>query len=308
MKARRIRKMISDSETTSLHRISRLPLDAEAEIFRQYPGFKLGVVQSVHHYALLMLPLVKRLIASDSEHTDWILTAPPIENPTPAAANLLCWELFRLCQREQDSRLTLIDIHHDSELTRSIDWKDPTKPQDYARLDFADRVTERERSSRRLVLNPEFRGRPVLFVNDICVTGAQQHTMQQYFERAEVACVRWLYVIAVDQEIGRSNPEIEWQINFAPFADLLRMVSREEIQFTSKCVQKLMHLSVAELDQVLRALDVDRRARLFELAVLNGFENLDGFEEQMELVRSYGAEEIHAGDNELKMLDVESVR
>lgn len=285
--------MRSDFETTSLHRISKLPLDADAEIFRQYPGFKLGVTRSVRHYAQLLLPLVKKLIASDSEDANWILTAPPIENPTPAAANLLCWELFRLCQREHDPRagkLTLIDIHHDSESTRSLDWKDPTKSQDYARLDFADRVTERERSSRRLVRNPEFHGRPVLFVNDICVTGAQQHTMQQYFERAEVACVRWLYVIAVDQEIGRSNPEIEWQINFAPFGDLLRMVSREEIQFTSKCVQRLMHLSIAELDQILRALNTERRARLLELAVLNGFQDLIGFQEHMELVKSYGAQ------------------
>ena len=58
-----------------------------------------------------------------------------------------------------------------------------------------------------------------------------------------------------------------------------------------------MHLSIAELDQVLRALNGERRTRLLELAVLNGFQNLDGFQEQMELVRSYGAKEIHAADD-----------
>ena len=42
---------------------------------------------------------------------------------------------------------------------------------------------------------------------------------------------------------------MEWQINLAPFEDLLRMVSREQIQFTGKCVLKLMQLSIAELDQ-----------------------------------------------------------
>src|SRR5260370_1401401 len=185
--------------------------------------------------------------------------------------------------------LSLIDIQHDSESPAAIDWKDPIK-QDYAKLDFSDRVTERGRLSRRLVRNADFRGRPILFVNDIRVTGAQQHTMQQYFERAEAACVRWLYVIVVDPEIGRTKPKIEWQINFVPFEDLLRMVSREQIQFTGKCVQRLMHLSVAELDQVLRALNEERRTRLLELAIMNGFQNLDGFQEQMELVRSYGTE------------------
>lgn len=295
---------MNGTDITCLHRISVTPIEPSDAIFGEYSAFKLGVTRSVRHFAELLLPLVKRIFASDSEHTDWILTAPAITAQTPAAANLLCWELFRLCQQARDLRarkLTLIDIQHASESTASIDWKDPTTSQDYAKLDYADRVTERERFSQWLVRNGEFQGRPVLFVNDICVTGAQQQTMQQYFESAGAACVRWLYVIAVDQEIGRSNPEIEWQINFAPFNDLLRMVSREQIQFTSKCMQRLMHLSIAELDQVLRALNRARRTRLLELAMLNGFQNLDGLQEQMELVRSYGAKEIHTGDDERRM-------
>ena len=289
---------MNDSETTFLHRVNELPLDADAEIFRQYPAFKLGVTDSVRHYARLLLPLMKKLIASDSQHTDWILTAPAIGAQTPAAANLLCWKLFDLYMREADrnssKKVSLIDLQHDSESATSIDWKDPTKSQDYARLDFADRVTEHKRLCRRLVRNGDFHGRPILFVNDICVTGAQQHAMQQYFERAEVACVRWLYVIVVDPELGRTMPRIEWEINFAPFDDLLRMVSTEQIQFTGKCVQRLMHLSIAELDQVLRALNEERRTRLLELAVLNGFQNLDGAQEQMKLIRSYGTERTHS--------------
>jgi len=289
---------MNSTDITCLRRICLTPIDPSDAIFGEYPAFKLGVISSVRHFAELLLPLVKELIASDSQNTDWILTAPAIASKTPAAANLLCWELFRLSQEEQDSqtrKLTLIDIQHDGEST-SIDWKDPTKPQDYARLDFADRVTERERSSRWLVSNPEFRGRPVLFVNDICVTGAQQHIMQQYFERAEAASVRWLYVIGVDPEVGRSHPEIEWQINFAPFEDLLRMVAREQNEFTSKCVQRLMHLSTAELDQILRALNQQQRTQLRDLAVLNGFQHLDGFQEQMELVRSYGGALLRQGE------------
>jgi len=67
-------------------------------------------------------------------------------------------------------------------------------------------------------------------------------------------------------------------------------VSREPIQFTGKCMTRLMNLNAAELEQVLQALDVERRTRLLELATLNGFQNLEGFEEQMKLVRSYAAE------------------
>jgi hypothetical protein len=277
--------MATKSKTTCLHRISELSFDAESEIFRHYPGFKLGVVDSVRYYARLLLPLARELIANDSEHTGWILTGPAIAALTMAAANLLCRELSDLYLRERDipnyKELSLIDIQYDNEGTASID---------YANLDLADRLKLREHLSQQLVRNADFHGRPILFVNDVCVTGAQQNAMQEYFERDGAACVRWLYLIVIDPEIGRANPKIEWQINFAPFEDLLRMVSREQIQFTGKCMTRLMTLSVGELDQVLRALDVERRTRLLELATLNGFQNLEGFEEQMKLVRSYAAE------------------
>ena len=280
-----VANMASESETAYLHRIDELPFDEQAEIFRHYPGFKLGVVDNVRYYARLLLPLVRELIANDSQHNGWVLTGPAIAGQTMAAANLLCRELFDLYLQERDTpnykELSLIDIQYGNGGTASID---------YANLDFAERLTLRGRLNQRLVRNAEFRGRPILFVNDVCVTGAQQQAMQEYFERDGAACVRWLYLIVIDPEIGRANPKIEWQINFAPFEDLLRMVSREKIEFTGKCMTRLMHLSVAELDQVLRALDIERRARLLELATLNGFQNLDGFEEQMKLVRSWATE------------------
>lgn len=273
---------MSNSETTSLHRISELPLDPDAEIFHQYPAFKLGVTESVRHYARLLLPLVNELIANES---GWVLTAPPIVAQTPAGANLLCWELFDLYTRDSKN-LSLIDLHYNNDAKASMD---------YAKKDFADRVAEREQLSRQLVSNTDFSGRPVLFVNDICVTGAQQQAMQQYFELVKAARVRWLYLIVVDPEVGRTNPEIEWEINFAPFEDLLRMVTLEDIQFTGKCVFRLMQLSVAELDQILRALTRERRTQLLRLALLNGFESVDKYQEQMELVRRYGTERTALG-------------
>jgi hypothetical protein len=272
---------MADFNTTSLHYISELPLNSDSEFFRRYPGFKLGVSDNVRYYARLLLPLVQRLIAGSSNYHNWILTGPAIAAQTPAGANLLCRELFDLYSREHNNsrELSLIEIQYDNESTAAID---------YAKLDFADRMTERERLSTRLVPNNDFRGRPILFINDICVTGAQQQAMQQYFERNGAAWVSWVYLIVVDAEIGKKSPRLEWEINFAPFEDLLRLVSSDEIQFTGKCVLRLMHLSVEELHQVLQALSEERRNRLLELVLLNGFQNLDGFHEQTELVRSYG--------------------
>ena len=263
-----------NSQTTSLYCIDELPFDPKSEIFRQYPAFKLGVTESIRHYSHLLLPVLKATLETDS---GWVMTSPALASQTPAAANLLCWELFDLYKREGNSKeLSVIDSQYDNEATASID---------YAKLDVADRVTARERLSSRLIRNTGFEGRPVVFINDICVTGTQQRALQQYFDSVGATRVRWLYLIVVDPEIGKAQPELEWQINFAPFEDLLRLVSREEIQFTGKCVLKLLQLSIEEFDQVLRALNRERRSQLLELAVRNGFENMENFQEHVKHLR-----------------------
>jgi hypothetical protein len=267
---------MSNSQTISLHHISELPFDRKSEIFRHYPAFKLGVMASVRHYTQLLLPVLKRVVETES---GWMMTSPALASQTPAAANLLCWELFDLYNRERNSKeLSVIDIQYDNEATASID---------YAKLDLADRVTARERLSNRLIPNTAFHGRPVIFINDICVTGTQQRALQKYFDSVGATKVRWLYLIVVDPEIGNAQPELEWQINFAPFEELLRLVSREEIQFTGKCVLKLMQLSIVEFDQVWRALDRERRSQLLELAVRNGFEKMENFRGHVQLARKY---------------------
>lgn len=267
--------MTIDQESASLYRITQWPLDKKPELLDQYPAFKLGVSESVRYYARQLFPLVNSIVSNEPETDRWIMTGPALASNTPAGANLLCRELYSFLN---DEKIPLFDIKYDNESTAAID---------YAKLDFADRVSERERLDRRLVNDPAFRDHSILFVNDICVTGAQQEAMQQYFERNGAAKIRWLYVVEVDPEIGKSQPRIEWHINFAPFEELIRLVSAEEIEFTGKCVLRLMHLSLAELDQVLQSLDEQRRARLLELALLNGFQHLPGFNEQLELVRSY---------------------
>jgi phosphoribosyl transferase-like protein len=263
---------MTDSQTTALHYIDSLPFDANAEILRQYPAFKLGVTASVRHYAQLLLPEVKRVTATES---GCVMTSPALASQTPAAANLLCWELMELYGYDSNE-LCVMDIQYDNEATASID---------YAKLDLAERVTARQRLSSRLIPNGGFRGQPVIFINDICVTGTQQRALQQYFDSVGAAYVRWLYLIFVDPEIGKAQPELEWQINFASFEELLRLVSREEIQFTGKCVLKLMQLSLEEFDQVLRALTRERRKRLLELALRNGFGNMQNFREHVKHLR-----------------------
>src|SRR4051795_3010398 len=105
---------MSNLENTSLMRITRCPLDVDAEAIRAYPAFKLGAEAVVRHYAERLLPLAKRLIAGASGPRDWIMTAPAIVCRTPAAANLLCRELFEICMQDREitngKEITFIEI------------------------------------------------------------------------------------------------------------------------------------------------------------------------------------------------------
>jgi hypothetical protein len=280
---------MTDSQTISLHQIDRLPFATDEEIFRQYPGFKLGVMSCVRHYAQQMLPLLKETLTQRSKHEGWILTSPAMTAQTPAAANLLCWELFDLYTEKQGiaafKELTLVDIQH--EISNWTNWKDPGKSQDYAKLEFADRVAEHQKLSQQLNRNPVFHDRPVLFINDIRITGAQEQSMQQYFTEIGAKSVSWLYLIVVDPEIGKADPTLEWRINFATFDEWGRLVTQEEIHFTAKCVQRLMSLDKSELSQILSVLPDERRNQLLQIATRNEFENMPNFAEQFELLKSY---------------------
>ncbi|HEY6805363.1 MAG TPA: phosphoribosyltransferase family protein [Pyrinomonadaceae bacterium] len=281
---------MTDFQTFSLHQINKLPFATDEEIFHQYPGFKLGVMRCIRHYARQLLPLLKQILSLSSKHEGWILTSPAMTAQTPAAANLLCWELFDLYSEEQGTaafkELTLVDMQHEKD-SNWTNWKDPNKPQDYAKLEFADRVTEHEKLSQRLTQNPVFQDRPILFINDIRITGAQEQSMRQHFTDLGAKNVSWLYLIVVDPEIGKADPTIEWRINFVPFAELLHLVTQEEIHFTAKCVQRLMSLDQSELEQILSELPNEQRDRLLEIATRNEFGNMPNFVKQFELLKTY---------------------
>src|SRR5207248_6129898 len=73
----------------------------------------------------------------------------------------------------------------------------------------------------------DFRGRGVLFINDINVTGTQQKYARLTLDSVQPALVHWLYIFQVDLDLGRSHPEIEYNLNylnidsFEDFAEIL---------------------------------------------------------------------------------------
>ena len=271
---------------TSLYRLTRLPVDYRDEIFALYPSFKLGVRQSTVDYARRLLPLAEALMASNAQPADWALTAPPYHE-IPAAANLLCLEMFDRLKARLPTQLNL-SLVKIAEQTHSFDGD--KAPDDYSRLTCRERSDSRERSAGALLHHEGLSGRSVIFVNDINVTGAQQRVMCRYFERAGTTAIHWLYIIDVEKSLGKRTPQIEYAINnskLATFDDFAHMMATEDMDFTSKCIARVFSYGSVELHRLFGMLSAERRSNILKLVLQDGRYRGDYFKEKIDLLTAF---------------------
>ena len=250
----------------ALHTISALPLDPQFPLFRHYPAMKLGARAAVDCFVALLVPRVRALLA---EHAaDWVVTVPP-RFVLPAGANLLargvCHELARLDGRAPP----LVELRYSAPDPDTQHLEMPAA--DYSRAGVADRKKSRaqlyEGRSRIAIDAAEFRGRAVLFVNDINVTGTQQLFMRRALAPSEPASLHWLHVLQVDPELGRAQPELEYTLNhlhLAGFAEFAELVADPATEHTARCADRILGGEPAALAPVLRRLGTARAARLVE--------------------------------------------
>jgi hypothetical protein len=277
---------------SALHTIDGLPLDPDFPLFQHYPAMKLGVRESVREYARLLLPLARDVITRRPESADWVVTAPPFF-AVPAGANLVAREIHRHLTVELPSHISLraTDLHHPVPTGAALQHM---LASEYSSKDVEARIEERRRlhdGERAPTLDPAvFQGRAVLFVNDINVTGTQQSFMQQGFEAVGPASVDWLYIIQVDPRLGRSNPELEYALNhlrLETFEAFAAVVAGADIDFTCRCIRRLLAYAAAQLEPLFRALDDTRRRILYDLATQEGIYTREDDVAKLALLRKY---------------------
>jgi len=262
-------------DVSALHTIASLSLDPALPLFKHYPAMKLGVRESIRFYAALLLPLAEKVVASRPEITEWVVTAPPLY-AIPAGANLIAWEVFRLLAEKSSSNASLrsVDLHYSLPFAPVIH---NTVANDQSRLSVASRD-----QSRRMLHEgkwspkpdpADFRGRGVIFINDINVTGTQQKYARLTLDSVEPAAVHWLYIFQVDPDLGRSHPEIEFNLNYLninSFEDFTQILASADIDYTSRAVARLFDYPAGDLQPFFRSLDRARGAQLRQLAIQEG--------------------------------------
>ncbi|HXV30128.1 MAG TPA: phosphoribosyltransferase family protein [Sinorhizobium sp.] len=279
---------------TSLYRLTQFPVDFHEDIFTFYPALKLGLRESTVYYARRLMPLAEALIASNPQHADWVLTAPPY-HAIPAAANLLCAELFELLQAglPTTANTSFVKISEKTE-----HFGGDKVPDDYSRLSWPERSEARERSATSLLHREGLSGRAVIFVNDINVTGAQQRIMQRYFEEAGVAIVHWLYIIDVEESLGKRMPHIEYEINnsrIASFEEFANAIATKDVNFTAKCMARIFAYDIVDLKRLFGMLPLQRRAMILQLVLKEARYGGDYFKEKIDLLTAFCSLDLQPG-------------
>jgi hypothetical protein len=265
----------SSEQTAALHTIRSPTLDHQDPLFRQYPSMKLGVRESVRFYANLLVPVAEKIIASEPKIVEWVITAPPLY-VIPAGANLIAQEVFQILrERLPHSRsLRLVDLRYALPMARS---NADLIAEDYSSSDVAARIRNRHRlhegDGAPRPDAADFEGRAVLFINDINVTGTQQLYVQRTLDSVHPASIHWMYIFQVDLDLGRSNPGIEYALNFlniATFEEFAEVMTGGDVDYTSRCVSRLFGYEIEALEPLFRSLDQGRRDQLLDLATREG--------------------------------------
>lgn len=256
--------------TQCLEEIRSLPVDFDQPLFADYPAMKMGLKSAVDSYVAPMAELAKTAMSAHLNCKDWVITAPPYQ-ALPAAANLLCWKLETALKADlpDDYVLTLLDLHYVNAQLCANSERDFRLRYDYSRNSIEDRTKERDRLQDDIGLHEAIlSGKGVLVVNDIKVTGIQQEHMTRSFARVKPAHVEWLYIFAVDPELGVKHPEVEHRINSSRLQSLQeyqRILCADDTHHTARCISRLYNHDLDEFKALIDALKPAKRRHLLDL-------------------------------------------
>jgi hypothetical protein len=265
---------MSAGDSHALHTITASALDPHFPLFRHYPAMKVGVRGSVRFYAELLAPLAEEIIAGRAGGREWVVTAPPFY-VIPAGANLVASEACRLVNERGEAAVRQVDLRYAR--ANPQDTRHVLPGNDYSSSGIDHRMRNRralhEGDGAPRPDPADFRGRAVIFINDINVTGTQQYFIQRTLEPLQPASIDYLYIVQVEPDLGRAHPEIEYALNYLSmetFEEFADVVARADIEYTSRCVARLFGYPYDTLAPMLRTLDEPRRKRLRQLATDEG--------------------------------------
>lgn len=285
-------------QVIALKSINHLPVDLNQSLLVHYPAMKLGMSADVAFYADKLAAIAKALIKDQPENTAWVITAP-FYHVIPSAANLISWQVFKLLKQALGSSylLFIVNLRVPKKSILINDAQAFKTYYDYCNKSIAERIKLRAQLHQNLddILNHKanFYGRGVIVINDIKVTGTQQKFMQKSFYQVHPACLHWLYIIEVDENIGIVDPQIEHRINHSKLQSLdefSKLMGADAIVYTARCILKLFSYDLDKFQFLVQKLSLDKRIHILKLALEEGGFEGEFFTHKMALLTTLCAD------------------
>lgn len=272
----------------ALEEIHSLPLMLDNPLYRHYPAMKLGQRQQIDFFSRKLCVAATGLL-QNGRNNQWTITAPPYYQ-LPAAANLLARRTCDLLL-QQGFRISLNELRQSPQQQIAIHNQEEFKSYyDYSKNNLDQRIAERRRVQQTLAtdgLIPRFKGRSVIIINDINVTGTQQSFIQQTLDQLEVHACFWLYIFNVEKSLGIRYPEVEHQINHSQINDLdsyAGILADTQTQHTARCISRLFSENISDFRYLIASLDKGMCTRIYQLAQKEGRYSSSLFNEKMALL------------------------
>lgn len=269
----------------ALKEIKALSLPQNEPFYYHYPAMKQGHLPAVDFFAQFLGAKALEILTKDrNEHKNkkkWLITTPAYYQ-LPAAANLLARKVHNiLTGKGFTTSLTELRLNTQSMLESA--------KQEYSKSTLKQRINARQHIQQLLSndLALHFKGKSVLVINDINVTGTQQNFIQKTLNAFGAKEVQWLYIFNLDKELAKSNPEIEYQLNNCCLNDLdsyIKIITDHKTQHTARCIERFFNQDINNFHYLVNEIGSNIRKKLYWLAQIEVKYNGNFYAEKMKIL------------------------
>ncbi|HEY4498783.1 MAG TPA: phosphoribosyltransferase family protein [Candidatus Paceibacterota bacterium] len=248
--------------------------DQHGHVFdaESYSEFKYGSRLKAAHFAEQLATFVDECIPSAD---DMVLSSGGYKDIPSAAAHLTAYVHSILNEKRRERGNTPIPLIK----IRRLD----IHPGDYSRLSASERLKLMQSTS--FAVPKEVRGRHILLIDDVRVTGAHESQMREWLKLAGAKEVTFIYLAMIVDDGGKDAEELLNQAKIHSPDDLLKMLKADDWSITSRAVKFILsEQDDAKLSRFLDSLPDQMLIDLNEGAIGNGFASMPLYEKQYALV------------------------
>ena len=230
---------------------------AQEPILACYGAMKLGHHPTINEYARLISRGVVNVAHTATSAREMLVASSP-RGTVPSASNLLAVAVVNAC-REYGSNfsLGLLEI---GRRRRGGEF-----PRHYASLDTESRVEYLRRDRDNWFVHADLRGRVVILVDDVNVTGSQQGQLAAFLQELDVHHLHFQYLVRLSPAADNHASTIETELNLVGVANddaFVEFLRCGNFTITTRLLWRLIELPDDSFHDAISALEASQLAAI----------------------------------------------